>query len=110
MGAAFQKARQDCVSPAARKEGKGMMKYVTREGGTIEFRGLKWGEKNQLKKDGFNVVKPDPQVDNDELVSRVVELCVEDFSQLDELDIIDVYELYGEIIRRSFQEKSAEKN
>jgi len=86
-----------------------MNKTITVAGKDVVIRSLKWGEKNRLKAEGFNIVRPDPDTDNDELVRRVVELTVEDKHLLDEMDILDVYEVYQEVLSLSFQGEKEKK-
>ena len=90
-----------------------MEKTIEVAGKTIRIRSLKWGEKEDLRAEGLNVARPDREnSDTDAMVARVVGACVldEDKAKLDDMEILQVYEIYRQILEISYVGEKDTKN
>ena len=87
-----------------------MQKTVKVGGRQVKIRGIKWKEKLSLKADGYDLTNIDLKANNDALVERVVDMAVLNRSVLDDLEILDVYSVFFQIVRLSFTGEVASKN
>jgi len=86
-----------------------MHKTIKVGGKEIEVRGLTWGEKADLKREGINIGALDPNQDNDEVVEKVIRIACGDLD-LDPLLSSEVYGLFREVIRLTFLTEHEAKN
>jgi hypothetical protein len=87
-----------------------MKKTITIGGQEIQIRGLTWGEKAQLKADGFNLSYIDPRADNDEMVEKVISIVLEPDFDFTALESSEVYSLFAEIHKLTFLSGKESKN
>jgi len=76
----------------------------------IQIRAMTWGEKKQLKTEGFDLMRPNPEQDNDEWVEKVIRMVCGDDAKIDDLTINEVYKLFREIHKFSLLGAQEEKN
>lgn len=85
----------------------------------IDVRGLTWGEKKRLKKEGFDFRTLDLKEDNDEFAEKVVLMCALDPGETkrlmetegeDGVGVEEVYRAFWEVVKRTFPGAGAVKN
>ena len=86
-----------------------MHKVVKIGGKEIEVRGLTWGEKAALKREGINIGDLDPGQDNDDVVEKVIRISCGDIDLAD-LPSAEVYNLFRQVMRLTFLGEAEAKN
>ncbi len=86
-----------------------MQKTVKVGGKEIKVRGMTWGEKADLKREGIKIGALDPDQDNDVVVERVIQTVCGDID-LRPLPSSEVYGLFREIVRLTFVSEREAKN
>jgi len=76
----------------------------------IPIKGLTWGQKKALKADGIILEKMDATADNDDIVERVLQMAGMSLEKLCDLEVINTYELFGEVVRKTFLREEDAKN
>ena len=82
---------------------------VSKELGIV-IKGLSWGQRMELKQEGIKLERLDPNADNDDVVARVLNMAGLDNDMIGKLTVIIVYELFGEVVRKTFVREEASKN